>query len=184
MPILDTTLVQLSRGFLEEAAGLSDFVDTHHKRQHDAHVSMHRGAQQRTKLRLEQLRLIQTHPDRAPPEKRVCLRRKSAYGKLVATYIERTDHDRLIAESLDNPLVRAILLVLIRHSRSAYDEEFRAHEPDAFSTRPGGGLCFFRKVDIRSQRDPHSVKRDRLGEHKAFELDCVGCLACLAIRVS
>ena len=44
------------------------------QRQHDADVAVHRGAQQRAQLPLEQLRLVEAHPDRAPAEERIRLR--------------------------------------------------------------------------------------------------------------
>ena len=77
-------------------------VERDDERQHDAHVAVHRGAQQRAQLRLEQLGLVEAHPDRAPAEERIRLGRKSADRQLVAADVERANDDRPPAERLDD----------------------------------------------------------------------------------
>ena len=77
------------------------FVERDDEREHDAHVAVHRRAQQRAELRAEQLRLIEAHPDRAPAEERIRLGGESADGQLVAADVEGANDDRMSLERLE-----------------------------------------------------------------------------------
>ena len=81
---LDAARLERARRLVEHLARESHLVERDDERQHDADVAMHRRAQQRAQLHAEQLRLIETHPDRAPAEERIRLRGKSADRQLVA----------------------------------------------------------------------------------------------------
>jgi hypothetical protein len=127
VPVLDAAIIQLTRGFVEQVPRLLHFVERYDQRKHDADVAVHRGAQERPELRLEKLRLIQAHPDRAPAEEGVRIRRMTANGKLVAPDVERADHHRSSIERLDDVTIRLVLFLFVGHGRASDDQELRPH---------------------------------------------------------
>ena len=55
------------------AARSAHLIDGDDQWKHDSHVPVERGAQQCAKLDLEHVRLVETHPDRAPTEEGIRL---------------------------------------------------------------------------------------------------------------
>ncbi len=123
---------------------------------------MHGGAQQRAQLHLEDLGLVEAHPDGAPAEERIGFVRKSADGELVAADVVRADHDRMRGEGVQHLDVRGELLVLVRHCRATDHQELGPHQPDALGAAGGAGRRFVGHVDVRPQGDAHAVGGDRL----------------------
>ena len=95
--VFDSARIELGRRLVEEVARLPHFVERDDERKHDADVAVHRRAQQRAKLRLEQLGLVEAHPDRAPAEERIRIGRIAADRKLVASDVEGANHDRVMS---------------------------------------------------------------------------------------
>jgi hypothetical protein len=160
--VLDAARRELAARLVEQRARLLDFRERDDEREHDAHVAVHRGTQKRAQLRAEQLRLVEAHPNRPPPEEGVRLGREAPDGELVTADVERADDHRLSVERLDDTPVRAVLLFLVGHRRAPDDEELGAHEPHAHRSAGGRLLRLVRQVDVRAQRDGHAVARDRL----------------------
>src|SRR5437762_5353577 len=120
--------------------GLPDLVECDDQRKHYPDISMHRGAQQRPKLRLEKLRLVQAHPDGAPAKEWVRIGRVAANGQLVAADVESSNHHRTSAERFHHVTVGAVLFLLVRHRGATDDQKLGAHEPDTFRTAVGSEL--------------------------------------------
>src|SRR5207253_9553455 len=109
----------------------SYFVERHHERKHDANVAVYRRAKERSKLRAENVRRVETHSDRPPAEEGIRFGRVSADRQLVAADVERSNDDRFAAKGLGDATIGVILLVLVRHARPPDDEKLRPHQPDA-----------------------------------------------------
>src|SRR5687768_8618277 len=89
--VLDAPRIELGGGLVQEVLRLLDLVERDDEREHDANVAVHRRAEERAKLGLEDLRLVEAHPDRAPAKKRICIAREAPDWKLVAAHVERAE---------------------------------------------------------------------------------------------
>src|SRR6202022_4097775 len=171
VPVLDSSRVQLGSRLVEEYAGLPDLVEGDDEGKHDADITMHRGAQQRTKLCLEQLGLVEAHPDGAPAEEWIRIRWIPANRKLVASDIEGADHHRPSSKCFDDMPVGLILLLFVRHRRPAYHEELRAHQANALGAAMSSELGLLGQIDVCAKGDPVSIESDRVGGGHPRELD-------------
>ena len=162
--------LQVVGRLLEQVARLANLVDGDDEREHDAHVAVLGGAQQRAQLSLEQLRLVETHPDSAPAEERIRVARISADGHLVAADVECANDDGLSLEDIDDVRVGAVLLFFVGHRCPSDDEKFRAHQADTLGAAARGLGRFLGKIDVGAERDPVSVERYRIRRGEELEL--------------
>src|SRR2546423_1787461 len=132
--VFDSACIQLGGGFVQKVSRLSDLVERDDQREHDANIAVHCRSQQCPKLSLEQLRLIEAHPDGTPAEERIRIRRIPADGQLVSSNIESPDYDGPSSECFDHVTIGPELLLLIRHRGPAYDEKFGPHQTHALRT--------------------------------------------------
>src|SRR3982751_2201643 len=170
VPVRDAPGNQLSRRFVKEMLCLLHLIERYDERKHDSDASVHRRSEKCAELGLEQLGLIETHPDRAPAEERVGIGGIAANRKLVAAHIERADHNRSTTEGFDDVLIRAILLFLVGHRRAANDQKFGAHQPHTLCAAVRGELRFLGQIDVGAQRHPVAVERYGFGGGECLQL--------------
>jgi hypothetical protein len=149
----------------EERADLGQAVrDEHRGGRFDHHTDRQRfgGAEHRAHLRPEHRRLVETHADRAPAEKRIGLeRRLEPHRELVASQIIGADHDRIAVKRGGDAAEVVGLLVLGRQRGAAGEQELGAEQPDALGAHPHRRLDLLRQVHVAHQYDGAPAGRDR-----------------------
>ena len=97
---------------------MPQFFQTRNHREHDLHVPSCARSPNRTQLRLEDVDILKTKPNRAPTEKRIqfIANIDSADCKLVAAEIERANDEWVGMDPLGNPEAETSLDTAARNS--------------------------------------------------------------------
>ena len=125
--------MQLAGRLGQQGTRLDDLGACGDHRQHHSHVAGGRGPQDGPELGLEKAGHGQADPDRTPAEKWVGFAWQiQVGGRLIATYVQRTDDHRPRCHGFYDLPVGFILLVLSRRLSTVLEQEFGAQEAHAF----------------------------------------------------
>lgn len=81
--------------------------------------------------------------------------------KFVPANVERADDHRLRFERRRHLPIRLILLLLVRHLLAIKKQKLRAEQPHPVGPLRLHGDGVPGRLDVRGQRQPHAIERDR-----------------------
>ena len=124
------------------------------------------GEAERRQLLVEELGMGEAVAQAAQPERGVVARRRA--DPLLASEVVRANHDRVRSRRLEEGLVGGALLLDAGRAREGPEvEELGAEETDPLRAEPLEGRDLLGQLEVRPQRDAHSVARRRRARRTA-----------------